>query len=1445
MFDAIIRFSVTNKLIVMLGVLGLIGWGIYGLQRIPIDAVPDITNNQVQVITVSPTLAPQEMEQYVTFPVELAMANIQHVAEIRSVSKYGLSVVTVVFDEAIPVLDARQRVGEQIDIAAANIPEAFGRPEMMPITTGLGEIFQYTLEPLPGYEAQYDAMALRTMQDWIVKRYLSGIPGIVEISSFGGYVKQFEVSVKPEQLQAMDITINEVMEALRVNNQNTGGSYLERGTNALYIRAEGLVKDLADIAQIVITTRNGLPVRVRDVATVKLGHPPRYGAMTQDGKGEAVGGITLMFKGANSNEVIGKVKQRIQEVQAALPEGVEIQPYLDRSGLVARTIDTVRNNLIEGGLIVIFILVLLLGNFRAGLIVASVIPLSMLFAIGMMHVFGVSANLMSLGAIDFGLIVDGAVIIVESIVYNLQQRIKQGALSSVQREEVVLSSAIKIRKSAAFGEIIILMVYLPILTLEGVEGKMFIPMAQTVSFAILGALLLSLTYVPAASSIFLRFKHSQDEKPDLAERLVHFLYRGYKPLLQRALAHRRLVLLVAMLLFGGSVWVLSRMGGEFIPQLDEGDLAMQMSVEPGSALSHSIRTATKAERILLTHFPEVKKVVSKIGTAEVPTDPMGVEDADIMIILKDRDEWQSAPNKEALIAMMKQRLEVIEEASFEFTQPIELRFNELLTGSKAELAVKLFGEDLETLASNAREAARIIRTVPGASDVKVDRTEGLPQIMVSYKRERLAAYGLSIEQVNQAIQAAFAGGVAGMVMEGERRFELAVRLDAASRQEISDLKTLYVRLPRGGKVPLAELADVRYEEGPMQISREDTKRFISIGVNVRGRDIASLVEELQLRLDEELALPPGYVLTYGGQFENLQRASQRLGITVPMVLFIIFILLFMTFGSIRQSLMIFSAIPLAAIGGVLALWLRGMPFSISAGIGFIALFGVAVLNGIVLIGYFNQLEQEGWKDMSERILEGTRVRLRPVIMTAAVASLGFLPMALSRTAGAEVQRPLATVVIGGLITATLLTLFVLPVIYSLFMPNPPLRPSSVKAKALATALLMATAVGSVRAQPDARELGLEEAEALLLQQNPMLQQEGYRLEQAQVQIKTAWDLGETQLNFQRGQLNTEAVDNYWGVQQPLGKPLEMHARKQWRSAQVELAQSRLSARQYQQRFQLHQLYHEWQYLRQQLQLLSQQAEAYEEWQRIARLQYQVGERDTLSSVFASTQLAALTLRQEQLRTRLRIQARRFSRLLGSEERLQPASEEMGRLRLIPAPDSLASWGQRHPLLKQQQQVQVVSERALQAEQARFSPSLSLGYFQQQIDQQAGFRGVTAGLSVPLWFGPQRARSQIASLEVERQGDFFQAQRLALSQQLEALSLSLEQAVNTLKYFEEVALEQAEVMLRVANLRYVEGEQSYLPYAQALEQATRIRLDYLDALWTHNQLVLQINFFAFQ
>lgn len=1031
MIDRIIKFSVKNKLIVGFFVLVLICWGSYSLIHLPIDALPDITNNQVQVITIAQTLAAQEVEQYVTAPIEAACASLPDMIEIRSISRLGLSVITIVFKDNVDIYRARQMINERLKEAEEHIPKGVGSPDLAPPSTGLSDIYQYVLHTKPGYDSAYSDTDLRVFQDWIVKRQLERVPGVAEINTLGGHLKQYEIAVNSEKLKAMNITIPEIFEALEKNNENTGGSYIERGDNSYFIRGMGMVTNLEEVEDIVIKKTEGIPVLIRNVAKLQYGSANRYGAATRDGEGEVVVGVVMMLKGQNSAEVTERVKEKIETVKKSLPEGVVIEPFLDRSDLVSRAINTVTTNLIEGGLIVVFILVLFLGNIRAGLIVASVIPLSMLFAIGMMKVFGVSGNLMSLGAIDFGLIVDGAVIIVESIVHRISTYTKSVGknLTQPEMDEEVYRASSKIRTAASFGEIIILIVYLPILTLTGIEGKMFTPMAQTVSFAILGAFLLSLTYVPMASSLFLSKK--TEHRRNFSDKMMDFFQKIYYPSICFALKRKIAIVLISILLFVVSMFLFFSIGGEFIPTLEEGDLAINTRIMAGSSLSKNIEILTRLEIMLKKEFPEVKQVVSRIGSAEIPTDPMSVEVADMIVVLKDKSEWTSASSRDELADKIKKELSNLPGVSMEISQPVQLRFNELMTGVRSDVAVKIFGDDLDVLAKKGSEAIRLIENIEGIADLKAEEVVGLPQISVEYDRQKISQYGLSVYEINRVLRTAFAGEVAGVIFEGEKRFDLVVRLEKELRTGIEDIRNLYIPLPDGDQVPLHQLAEIEFNAGPMQISRDDGKRRLTLGLNVRNRDVQSVVEEIKAKLSNELELPAGYYLTYGGQFENLTEANKRLAIAVPIALLLILVLLYFTFNSIQQTLLVFTAIPLSAIGGVFALWLRDIPFSISAGVGFIALFGVAVLNGIVLIASFNQLKNEGMENIQERVLTGTRIRLRPVLMTAAVASLGFLPMALSTSAGAEVQKPLATVVIGGLITSTALTLIVLPVIYIL------------------------------------------------------------------------------------------------------------------------------------------------------------------------------------------------------------------------------------------------------------------------------------------------------------------------------------------------------------------------------------------------------------------------------
>lgn len=1438
MLDSLVKYSVKNKLVIGLLVSALMGWGIYSMINIPIDAVPDITNNQVQVVTVSPSLAAPEVEQFITYPIEMSMANVQDVKEIRSISRYGLSVVTIVFEEKVPVLDARQLVGQQLQLAREEIPEGYGEPSLMPITTGLGEIYQYTLKVDSAYKDEYSSTELRTIHDWIVKRQLNGIPGIVEISSFGGYLKQYQVAVDPQLLRSFNISLLDVNEALKKNNQNTGGSYIQKGPYAYYIRANGLIQNIEDIQNIVLSNRNNVSILVRDVAEVEIGHPPRFGAMTKDGKGEVVGGITLMLRGANANKVIDDVKERIDDVQKSLPEGITIEPYLDRSDLVGEVINTVSKNLIEGGLIVIFILVLLLGNFRSGLIVASVIPLAMLFAFAMMRLFGVTASVMSLGAIDFGLIVDATVIIVESIIHRLEKFKEKNKLGRQQMDELVINTTLKIKNSAAFGAIIILIVYFPILTLTGIEGKMFKPMALTVSFAIIGALILSFTYVPMVSALFL--KKSKSNKKTIADRIMAFLYSTYKPVFNLALRFKPVVISLAIVFFAASLFIFNKLGAEFLPDLDEGDLAMQMTIPPGSSLNESIKSSTKAEKVLLKNFPEVKTVVSKIGTAEVPTDPMAIEDADIMIILKPQDEWVSADNREELVNKMKEELEVIAGASFDFTQPIQLRFNELLTGAKADVVIKIYGENLGTLFNKANEAAKAISTVKGAADIKVEQVEGLPQLVIDYDRQQIAKYGLNIEEINTMVRTALAGETAGVIFEGERKFDLVVRLQDKYRNNLENFNNLFVKSPQGTQIPLSELADIYFKESPMQISRDNTQRRISIGINVRNRDVQSLVNEIQEKLSKGFQLPPGYYIEYGGKFKNLQSAVDRLMLVVPIALILIFILLYFAFKSLRQAFIIFTTIPLSIIGGIIALWIRGLPFSISAGIGFIALFGVAVLDGIVLINHLNDLKAKGIKDITQRLREGTKDRLRPVIITSAVASLGFLPMAIATSTGAEVQRPLATVVIGGIITSTFLTMIILPIVYYYFetMKKTKLNNNAIKSPALFLLLLFIPAIGSGQEKKPVA-ISLDEAKNKMMQQHPLMKNADIKIRQNQTLKASTFDLGVTDVDYEYGNINSSINDYSLSIMQNFGNPLENVAKKKFYKASVSLAESKRQALATGMKKELMEAYYECVFQQQIKNLFKSYILIYDSVESIAEAKYKHGDISYLSKISLENEKQKLKMKQFSFESKLHSALLYFNELIADsasfyspkDDTIKPLSLKRKDINVEQSPHYQL---QNSNLDKTLQKVKL--------ERSGYFPELRAGYFVQQIDKEGGFTGWQAGISMPIWFLSKQKKVQATKMEAQQaENDLFYT-KMQLQNVYKKKLNEYKVFSKQLELFKMSQLKQAKLIKENAYTRFKEGEINYIEYTNAMENALEIWMDYFTLINKMNKTILYLNNF---
>lgn len=1453
MLNKIILFSIKNKLIVGLLTLVLIVWGGWSAVQLPIDAVPDITNNQVQVSTVSPSLAAQDIERLVTFPVEISLANIPGLIELRSFSRFGLSVVTVVFRDDVDVYWARQQIAERLQNVVNEIPPGVGTPKMAPVTTGLGEIFQYTVVPKKGFEHKYSLKDLRTIQDWIIRRQLLGTAGVADISSFGGEVKQYEIAIDPDKLRSVNLTISDLFTALEKNNQNTGGAYIDKKPNAYFIRSDGLIGSTADIGNIVVKLNNsGLPVRIRDVATVQIGSAVRYGAVTRNGQGEVVGAVVMMLKGENSSKVINAVKEKITEIRKTLPPGVEIIPFLDRTKMVDSAIGTVTRNLSEGALIVIFVLVLLLGEWRAGFVVVSVIPLSLLFAIGLMNVFGVSGNLMSLGAIDFGLIVDGAVIIVEATLHHMLLRNRDRTLSQAEMDEEVFESASRIRSSAAFGEIIILIVYLPILALSGIEGKMFRPMALTVAFAILGAFILSLTYVPMLSALLLdkTIRH----KNSFSDRLMVRLHRWYEPWIMRALRVRIPVLLVAAGLLTVSVVLFMRMGGEFLPTLDEGDFAVDTRVLTGSSLSESVDATSKAQRILLKQFPEVEQVVGKSGAGEIPTDPMAIEASDLMVILKKKDQWTSASNREELAGKMAEALSAIPGVSFGFQQPVQMRFNELMTGVRQDVALKIYGEDLDELTRQAAKVSNIIRTINGAKDLYVEQVSGLEQILVKLDRDQIAKYGLNVSDVNRVINTAFAGQSTGQVFEGERRFDLVVRLAADKRQSIDDVRNIYVSTPMGQQIPLSQLADVRMEQAPNQIQRDNTRRRITLGFNVRGRDVESIVQELQKKVGAQIKLPPGYSITYGGQFENLIEAKQRLSIAVPIALGLIFALLFFTFHSVRQSLLIFTAIPMAAIGGVFALMLRGMPFSISAGVGFIALFGVAVLNGIVLIGEFNRLRyEEGVTDIREIIRRGTEVRLRPVVMTALVASFGFIPMAVSNSGGAEVQKPLATVVIGGLITATLLTLFVLPILYTFFERG--LNKSALpKATITATvvALLLLTSVGASAQSPAIKVVTLDQALQESATRNARIQIGGLQVNQQQALRRSAYDYGRTTVNGSFGQINSRKFDNNLTFTQTIPNPALLRRQADLADATIRGAETAVGVSQNDVRYEVKSAYYELKYLHEREQLFLQQDSVLAEFVQAANLRYRVGETGSLEKATAESQRADGRVRLAQNAANLTAARTRLQTVLYSPDALDAAPEPLTKRELVLTPDSSAVAD--NPLLAQLRQQTVVAEQARLVEQAKMKPDFSVGFFSQTIvgtqiyDNVETYYGIGSrfwgghiGLSFPLLTGAQKARIGAARIGEQIAQTTLITQQQALKRQFEQAVQQYEQYRSALAYYEQNGLAQARLILENARKSFRGGDIGYVEFSLALQQSLTIRTSYLDLLNQYNQSVLYIEY----
>lgn len=1439
MLTKIIEFSVKNKLIISIMILGLILVGSYQVTKLPIDAVPDITNNQVQIITVAPSFGATDIERLVTFPIEQANNNISGLKEIRSFSRFGLSLVTIVFEDDVDIYWARQQVAERLQLLRSEIPPGIGTPELGPISTGLGEIFQYVIRPKKGFEKKYNVTELRTIQDWVIRRQLLGVKGVAEVSSFGGKLKQYEIAVESNRLNAYGISINDVFDALEQNNQNTGGAYIDKGPTVLYIRSEGLVATADDIESISIArTGNQPPLFIRDVATVKLGFATRYGALTYNDDGEVAGGIVMMLKGANSSQVIKDVKTKVEEIQKNLPEGVEIEAFLDRTKMVDNAISTVKTNLLEGALIVVFVLVLFLGNVRAGLLVASVIPLAMLFAICMMNLFGVSGNLMSLGALDFGLIIDGAVIIVEAVLHHFsnQKQFKNlQRIPSKEMDNIVVSSAGRMMNSAVFGQLIILIVYLPILTLQGIEGKMFKPMAQTVAFALLGAFLLSLTYIPMMSSILLK---KRNLKPNFSDRMMKVTETYYLKTLLKIIRIPKTIYTAVILLFVMAIIILSRLGGEFIPSLEEGDFAVETRVLPGSNLQTTIESTQKAAHILKSRFPEVEKVVTKIGSGEVPTDPMPMDAADMMVILKDKKEWVSATSFPELSEKMTKALQDVPGIVVGFQYPVQMRFNELMTGARQDVVVKVFGDNLDSLSQSAHKIGKIIEGIQGTQNLYIEPISGLPQIVINYNRAQIAQYQLSIQEVNRIVNAAFAGQSAGFVYEGEKRFDMVVRLKESNRKNLKDIQDLLVPTSAGLQIPLSQLAEVKIVEGPNQIQRENAQRRIVVGFNIKDRDVQSIVEELQQKVEQQVQLPMGYNVTYGGTFENLNHAKSRLMIAVPVALGLIFLLLFFAFGSIRESLLIYTAIPLSIIGGVFFLALRGMPFSISAGIGFIALFGVAVLNGIVLISEFNRLRKNGVKNIVRIVVDGGEARLRPVLMTAFVASLGFIPMAVSNGAGAEVQRPLATVVIGGLLMATLLTLFVLPLLFISFEKGFKLN-NKLKAKPLTLLVILMSSFGVMQGQ---EKLDLNKALRLAEQNNRTLKTEKLKADYAKAMIKSAVDIPKTVLAADYGQINSKYNDVGLGVSQSFEFPRVYQLQKsilseEWKKAQLNVQLSAFDIKRSVSLMVYNMIY--WQ---EKAQLLTEAHRMYAEFSDKAKLRLKAGESNLLEKKTSQQQKAAIAIQIKQVNQEINQLVLQLNFLLNTDRRWEVDDDKFY---------SISSQSVTNPnLLLLAQQKNIVEQQSL-LEKAKLLPGFSLGYNLNGIkglgpdDQYYSgtpqFHSVQLGISLPIFSSAQKARiesSKIAQSIAER--DLENAESRQKNKQKQALDL-YQTNFEIVKLYETSELNHADIITETSRQQFLNGEINYLDFVILLNQSIAIRSNYIDAVWRLNQSAIQVDY----
>jgi cobalt-zinc-cadmium resistance protein CzcA len=1435
MLSKIIQFSIKNKLVVLLGVFALILGGIYSISKLPIDAVPDITNNQVLIITSVPSAGAPDVERLITVPIEQATRNIPGMIEQRSFSRFGLSLVTLVFKDDIDIYWARQQVSERLVTVKSQMPEGMGIPELGPLTTGLGEIYQYVVRPKKGYEGKYSLTELRTMQDWIVRKQLLGTPGVADVSSFGGAVKQFEVSVNPELLKQYDLSVNDIYTALNDNNQNAGGAYIEHGPGVLFIRTEGMVDSMDQISSIPVKTlSNGIPLLVRDIAQVKLGEATKFGATAYNADGEVAGAVVMMLKGENSKQVIANIKSKIATIQETMPEGVVIEPFLDRTKMVDNAIGTVSKNLLEGALIVIFILILFLGNLRAGLVVASVIPLAMLFAFILMHLFGVSGNLMSLGALDFGLLVDGAVIIVEAVLHHLYHSSKKEGRNQLDKTEmnsIVGQVSNKMMGAAAFGQIIILIVYLPILSLSGIEGKMFKPMAQTVSFALIGAFILSITYVPMMSAWVLN--RNRIQKDSLTDRYMQKLENFYEPLLMKALKIPKQIIGLTIVLFAGTIFLLTTLGGEFIPKLEEGDFAVDTRLLSGSSLNSTLDATQKASKLLIDRFPEIEKIVTKIGAGEIPTDPMSMEASDLMIILKDKKDWVSANSFDELADTMGKVMSQVPGITSGFQYPVQMRFNELMTGSRQDVSCKIFGENLDSLAKYAALMGNIIHDVEGAKDLYTETVTGISQVVIHFNRTAIARYGANIKEVNQVIQSAYAGGVAGKVFEGDRRFDLVVRLNTVQKQDWQQIKNLMVTVGNGKQVPLYELADVKIEEGPYQIQREDAGRRIVVGFNVRGKDVKTVVNEVQEKVKKAIQFPPGYYVVYGGQFENLEHAVSRLQIAVPVALLLIFAMLFFAFNNLKHCLLIFSAIPFSAIGGVLALWLRGMPFSISAGVGFIALFGVAVLNGIVLLTEMNKLAMEPNRSIADIITTATKTRLRPILITAAVASLGFIPMAISNGAGAEVQKPLATVVIGGLLSATLLTLFVLPIFYQLFEK---------KRLGQTTMAILFCIIGLNATVVQAQQLTVKKPLAKVIEQamlvSPTLKTTEAQGAYYQALSKSSFDPAKLTFRGELGNVNSSLNDSKYAVEQVFDLPKVYQAQKnlylairQNYSYQTVLDQKMIQHA-------VEQLYIQLQFQVAKGILLSQLDSIYAKQLAAVDARFKAGQDNGLEQLNMQNWVSLhrqLMLKNQNEQLGLQKQ---FVILLQDPSLLIPAESLQFEPKLL---DTVIDAGHPMNLFWMQKLQSAIAETNVA--KSKILPQVAVGYtnqsFRMNPNDQNRYNSVNLGLNVPLFRSGLKQKVKASQANEAVMMREKEKAMLDLNMQIQKAWSNYQETLDLYQHIQKGLIPNATKMANMANLSFKEGQISYIEWSNAMSQVQEIQMQALEtlALFNLNQSTL--------